>query len=54
MRATTTRIWTDEVRTWETTVAVVSTDHILTAVDELAVDDLDGEPILLPLDVVVA
>lgn len=37
----------------ETTVAVVPTDHILTAVDEITAADLDGEPILLPLDHVV-
>lgn len=34
----------------ETTVAVVPADHILTAVDEIAAADLDGEPMLLPLD----
>jgi DNA-binding transcriptional LysR family regulator len=34
----------------ETTVAVVPTDHLLTAVDEITVADLDGEPVLLPLD----
>lgn len=38
----------------ETTVAVVPTDHVLTAVDEIAADDLDGEPILTPRDDVVA
>ncbi len=38
----------------ETTVAVVPTDHLLTAVDEIAAADLDGEPILVPLDHVVA
>ncbi|MDR3664724.1 MAG: LysR substrate-binding domain-containing protein [Mycobacterium sp.] len=38
----------------ETTVAVVPTDHILTAVDEIVAADLDGEPTLLPLDDVVA
>lgn len=38
----------------ETTVAVVPTDHVLTAVDDIAAADLDGEPILLPLDHVVA
>ena len=38
----------------ETTVAVVPTDHILTAVDEITIADLDGEPTLLPLDDVVA
>lgn len=37
----------------ETTVAVVPADHLLTAVDEIAASDLDGEPILLPLDNVV-
>lgn len=38
----------------ETTVAVVPTDHLLSAVDEITVADLDGEPTLLPLDDVVA
>jgi DNA-binding transcriptional LysR family regulator len=38
----------------ETTVVVVPTDHLLTAVDTVTVADLDGEPILLPLDDVVA
>ena len=38
----------------ETTVAVVPTDHILTAVDEITVADLDGEPTLRPLDDVLA
>ena len=37
----------------ETTVAVVPADHLLTAVDEIAAVDLDGEPILIPLDHVV-
>ncbi|UCZ58549.1 LysR family substrate-binding domain-containing protein [Mycolicibacterium phocaicum] len=37
----------------ETTVAVVPTDHVLTAVDEITAADLDGEPILVPLDDVV-
>lgn len=37
----------------ETTVAVVPADHLLTAVDEIAAADLDGEPILIPLDHVV-
>jgi len=37
----------------ETTVAVVPADHLLTALDEVAASDLDGEPILLPLDNVV-
>jgi DNA-binding transcriptional LysR family regulator len=38
----------------ETTVAVVPTDHLLTAADEITSADLDGEPMLLPLDDVVA
>ena len=38
----------------ETTVAVVPTDHLLSAADEITSADLDGEPILLPLDDVVA
>jgi len=38
----------------ETTVAVLPTDHLLSAADELTSADLDGEPILLPLDDVVA
>jgi len=38
----------------ETTVAVVPIEHILTAVDEITAADLDGEPVLLPLDDVVA
>lgn len=38
----------------ETTVAVVPTDHFLTAVDAITAADLDGEPTLLPLDDVVA
>jgi DNA-binding transcriptional LysR family regulator len=38
----------------ETTVVVVPTDHILTAVDEITAADLDGEPTLLPLDDVLA
>lgn len=37
----------------ETTVAVVPTDHLLSAADEITAADLDGEPILLPLDNVV-
>jgi DNA-binding transcriptional LysR family regulator len=37
----------------ETTVAVVPTDHILSAADELTTADLAGEPKLLPLDDVV-
>jgi DNA-binding transcriptional LysR family regulator len=38
----------------ETTVAVVPTDHLLSAADEITCADLDGEPRLLPLDDVVA
>jgi DNA-binding transcriptional LysR family regulator len=38
----------------ETTVAVVPADHILTAVDTITAAELDGEPVLLPLDDVVA
>jgi DNA-binding transcriptional LysR family regulator len=38
----------------ETTVVVVPTDHILTAVDTITAADLDGEPMLRPLDDVVA
>jgi DNA-binding transcriptional LysR family regulator len=38
----------------ETTVAVVPTDHLLTASDAITTADLDGEPTLLPLDDVVA
>jgi DNA-binding transcriptional LysR family regulator len=38
----------------ETTVVVVPTDHLLTADDTVTVADLDGEPVLLPLDDVVA
>ncbi|MEW2484594.1 LysR family substrate-binding domain-containing protein [Mycobacterium sp. NPDC049093] len=34
----------------ETTVAVVPTDHLLTAADEITAADLDGEATLLPLD----
>jgi DNA-binding transcriptional LysR family regulator len=37
----------------ETTVAVVPSDHLLTAVDDITAADLDGEAILLPLDDVV-
>lgn len=37
----------------ETTVVVVPTDHLLTAADSVTVADLDGEPMLLPLDDVV-
>jgi len=38
----------------ETTVAVVPTEHHLAAADDITSADLDGEPILLPLDDVVA
>ncbi|MBP2453308.1 LysR family transcriptional regulator substrate-binding protein [Mycolicibacterium lutetiense] len=38
----------------ETTVAVVPTDHLLSAVDEITAADLDGEPVLIPLDDVLA
>lgn len=38
----------------ETTVAVVPTDHLLAAADEIASSDLADEPVLLPLDDVVA
>lgn len=38
----------------ETAVAVLPTDHLLSAADVLSSADLDGEPILLPLDDVVA
>ncbi|MGV0773213.1 LysR family substrate-binding domain-containing protein [Mycobacterium syngnathidarum] len=37
----------------EATVAVVPTDHLLSAADEITAADLDGEPTLLPLDNVV-
>ncbi|MBN3453721.1 LysR family substrate-binding domain-containing protein [Mycobacterium sp. DSM 3803] len=37
----------------ETTVAVVPTDHVFAAVDEITAADLDGEPVLRPLDDVV-
>lgn len=37
----------------ETTVAVVPTDHVLTVADTIHAADLDGEPMLLPLDDVV-
>ncbi len=37
----------------ETTVAVVPTDHLLSAADEITAADLDGEPVLRPLDDVV-
>ncbi len=38
----------------ETTVAVVPIDHVLSAADTITASDLDGEPILLALDDVVA
>lgn len=38
----------------ETTVAVVPADHLLSAVDTITAADLDGEPVLLPLDDVLA
>lgn len=38
----------------ETTVAVVAADHVITAVDEISSADLNGEPILRPLDDVVS
>lgn len=38
----------------ETTVAMVPIDHLLTAADSVTAADLDGEPVLLPLDDVVA
>ncbi|GAS95038.1 LysR-family transcription regulator [Mycolicibacterium canariasense] len=38
----------------EATVAVVPTDHLLSATDEITATDLDGEPVLVPLDDVVA
>jgi DNA-binding transcriptional LysR family regulator len=34
----------------ETTVAVVPADHVLSALGEITATDLDGEPMLLPLD----
>lgn len=37
----------------EITVAVVPVDHVLSAADEITAADLDGEPVLLPLDTVV-
>ena len=36
----------------EATVVVVPTDHLFVAVDSVAIADLDGEPIVAPLDVV--
>ena len=38
----------------EMTVVVVPTDHLLSAADAVTVADLDGEPILIPLDDAVA
>jgi DNA-binding transcriptional LysR family regulator len=38
----------------EITVVVVLADHLLSAVDAVTVADLDGEPILVPLDDIVA
>jgi DNA-binding transcriptional LysR family regulator len=38
----------------EMAVVVVPTDHVLSAADEITAADLDGEPLLLPLDDVVA
>lgn len=38
----------------ETTVAVVPTDHVFSAVDAITAADLDDEPTLVPLDDVVA
>ncbi|MGB3335228.1 MAG: LysR family substrate-binding domain-containing protein [Mycobacterium sp.] len=38
----------------ETTVVVVPKDHVFNAVDEIAAADLQDEPVLLPLDDVVA
>ncbi|GFG68802.1 putative transcriptional regulator, LysR family protein [Mycolicibacter senuensis] len=37
----------------ETTVAVVPTEHLVCAADEITAAELSGEPILLPLDDVV-
>lgn len=37
----------------ETTVVVVPADHLLSAADEVSIADLDGEPMLVPLDTVV-
>jgi DNA-binding transcriptional LysR family regulator len=37
----------------ETTVVVVPADHLLTAADAVTLADLDGEPIVIPLDDVV-
>lgn len=38
----------------ETTVAVMPTDHVFGAADAITAADLDGEPVLLPLDNVLA
>jgi DNA-binding transcriptional LysR family regulator len=38
----------------ETTVAVVPTDHIFSAVEAITAADLDGEPLLIPRDDVTA
>lgn len=38
----------------EVTVAVMPTDHIFSTVDTITAADLDGEPVLLPLDDVLA
>ncbi|WP_431232911.1 LysR family substrate-binding domain-containing protein [Mycolicibacterium psychrotolerans] len=38
----------------ETTVAVAPTDHLLSAADEVTATDLTDEPVVLPLDDVVA
>ncbi|BBY78251.1 putative transcriptional regulator, LysR family protein [Mycolicibacterium parafortuitum] len=38
----------------ETTVAVVPTGHLLSAADELRAADLEGQPVLIPADDVVA
>jgi DNA-binding transcriptional LysR family regulator len=38
----------------EVAAVVVPTDHVLSAADEITAADLDGEPLLLPLDDVVA
>lgn len=38
----------------ETTVVVVPVDHVLAAGDTITAADLDGEPVLMPLDHVVA
>lgn len=37
----------------EITVAVIPTDHLLSEAEEISAADLDGEPMLLPLDDVV-